>query len=257
MTLAALPFEQHWAFAATTATIVSGAVAERCTIVAYIVYASCLIGFIYPCVAQLVWGGNGYMSAWLGSDDQKDYFRGCGVIDFAGSGVVHMTGGVAALVGATCLGPRKSFVENNINLPSCKFCILQKVLPLLGGLVLLPFFCMSLSKCSSLLSRRSPPFLSVKSSDGPVFQTLGTLILWFGWYDTETCLGKYFDSKISLLKTFLITALMMLPVFVLAQVRLQWRVHTCHCGIRPTRRQDHGDHHHRCGLRRAVYPHSW
>jgi Amt family ammonium transporter len=126
----------HWAFAATTATIVSGAVAERCTIVAYLCYAACLIGFIYPCMAQLVWGGNGYMSTFLSSSDRTDYFRGCGVIDFAGSGVVHMTGGVAALVGAIMVGPRKSFLEDKITVPTY----------------------------------------------GAVFQTLGTLILWFGWY---------------------------------------------------------------------------
>jgi len=46
------------------------------------------------------------MSPWLGSDKKDDYFVGCGVIDFAGSGVVHMTGGVAALVGILFLGPR-------------------------------------------------------------------------------------------------------------------------------------------------------
>eukprot|EP00613_Pedinella_sp_CCMP2098_P029221 CAMPEP_0171724422 /NCGR_PEP_ID=MMETSP0991-20121206/24329_1 /TAXON_ID=483369 /ORGANISM="non described non described, Strain CCMP2098" /LENGTH=454 /DNA_ID=CAMNT_0012317247 /DNA_START=49 /DNA_END=1413 /DNA_ORIENTATION=- len=126
----------QWAFAATTATIVSGAVAERCTLTAYLVYTTSLIGFIYPMVVQIAWGPNGYMSPWLGSTDQSDYFRGCGVIDFAGSGVVHLTGGTAALVGAYLLGPRRSFVE---------------------GTTLTPEY-------------------------GPIFQTLGTLILWFGWY---------------------------------------------------------------------------
>jgi len=126
----------QWAFAATTATIVSGAVAERCTIIAYLVYSFCLIGWIYPVVVQVGWGGEGAMSPWLGTGEKKDFFMGCGVIDFAGSGVVHMTGGVAALVGAAFLGPRKSFVENNSQIPIY----------------------------------------------GPVFQTLGTLILWFGWY---------------------------------------------------------------------------
>jgi len=126
----------QWAFAATTATIVSGAVAERCTLTAYLCYSVALIGFVYPVVVQMGWGGNGAFSPWLGSDDKSDYFMECGVIDFAGSGVVHMTGGVAALVGATLLGPRRSFVEGNSQTPVY----------------------------------------------GPVFQTFGTLILWFGWY---------------------------------------------------------------------------
>jgi len=128
----------QWAFAATTATIVSGAVAERCSLMAYGCYTLCLIGFIYPVVVQSGWGGNGPFSPWLGSDDKKDYFLECGVIDFAGSGVVHMTGGVAALCGAFFVGPRKSFVENTH----------ETDVPLYG----------------------------------PIFQTLGTLILWFGWY---------------------------------------------------------------------------
>jgi Amt family ammonium transporter len=126
----------QWAFAATTATIVSGAVAERCTIIAYLTYSISLISFIYPVVAQVGWGGGGYMSPWLGTSDKADYFMDCGVIDFAGSGVVHMTGGVAALVGATLLGPRQSFIDGTTQTPTY----------------------------------------------GPVFQTIGTLILWFGWY---------------------------------------------------------------------------
>jgi len=126
----------QWAFAATTATIVSGAVAERCTLTAYFSYSIALISFIYPVVAQVGWGGGGKMSPWLGSDNKDDYFIECGVIDFAGSGVVHMCGGVAALVGSILLGPRQSFKDGTIETPTY----------------------------------------------GPVFQTMGTLILWFGWY---------------------------------------------------------------------------
>jgi Amt family ammonium transporter len=54
------------------------------------------------------------MSKFLGSDASDDYFFGCGVLDFAGSGVVHMTGGVAALVGAIVIGPRKAFKDGNV-----------------------------------------------------------------------------------------------------------------------------------------------
>ena len=62
----------------------------------------------------MAWGADGEMSKFSGSDNKDDYFVGCGVLDFAGSGVVHMTGGVAALVGATVIGPRKSFKEGNV-----------------------------------------------------------------------------------------------------------------------------------------------
>ena len=63
---------------------------------------------------QVAWGADGYMSPWLGSDDEDDYFMGCGVLDFAGSGVVHMTGGCAALVAAVVIAPRKSFKDGNV-----------------------------------------------------------------------------------------------------------------------------------------------
>jgi len=79
-------------FAATTATIVSGAMAERTKFSAYLVYSFFISLCIYPVSGHWVWGGG-----WLSSK---------GFIDFAGSTVVHMVGGTASLVGASILGPR-------------------------------------------------------------------------------------------------------------------------------------------------------
>jgi Amt family ammonium transporter len=79
-------------FAATAATIVSGAVAERMKFGAYVVVAVVMTAVIYPIVGAWTWGGG-----WL---------LELGFTDFAGSTIVHMTGGVAALVGAKVLGPR-------------------------------------------------------------------------------------------------------------------------------------------------------
>ena len=80
------------AFAAAAATIVSGAVAGRTNFKAYLVYSVVITALIYPIVVSWGWGGG-----WLA--DQ-------GFVDFAGSGLVHLVGGVAALMGAIVIGPR-------------------------------------------------------------------------------------------------------------------------------------------------------
>lgn len=79
-------------FAGTAATIVSGAVAERIKFISFIVFSFVIVGFIYPVVGHWIWGGG-----WLA------HF---GMWDFAGSTVVHSTGGWAALAGVIVLGPR-------------------------------------------------------------------------------------------------------------------------------------------------------
>ncbi|XP_063676983.1 uncharacterized protein LOC134813224 [Bolinopsis microptera] len=125
----------QWAFAATAATIVSGAVAERCKVIAYFVYSFVLTVFVYPVVVHWGWSDNGWASAFAPKEDR---LFGVGVIDFAGSSVVHMVGGLTALIGAIFLGPRYGkFVEG---------------------------------KAQTMVFQSS------------TFQTLGTLVLWFGWY---------------------------------------------------------------------------
>lgn len=125
----------QWAFAATAATIVSGAVAERVTFIAYFSYSFFLTIFVYPVVVHWGWSSTGWASAFKGEDLLFDL----GAIDFAGSGVVHMTGGLAALIGCFLLGPRTGRFDGN------------------GTPIAMP--------------QQSVPM-----------QTLGTMILWFGWY---------------------------------------------------------------------------
>lgn len=79
-------------FAATAATIVSGAMAERTKFASYLIFSFVITLFIYPVVGHWVWGGG-----WLSE---------LGFHDFAGSTVVHSVGGWSALVGAYILGPR-------------------------------------------------------------------------------------------------------------------------------------------------------
>jgi len=84
-------------FAATAATIVSGAMAERTKFVGYLLYSVLISAIIYPIFGSWAWGSLLNGSGWL---------EGLGFIDFAGSTVVHSVGGWAALAGAVVLGPR-------------------------------------------------------------------------------------------------------------------------------------------------------
>ncbi len=80
-------------FAATAATIVAGAMAERTKFLAYLIYSAVITALIYPIVGHWIWAGDG----WL---------EGLGMRDFAGSTVVHSVGAWAGLAGALVLGPR-------------------------------------------------------------------------------------------------------------------------------------------------------
>ena len=87
-------------FMDTTATIPTGTMAERWSFKSFIVFAFFIAMFTYPIYANWVWGGG-----WL-SQLGKNFGLGHGTLDFAGSSVVHMTGGVAALAGGKILGAR-------------------------------------------------------------------------------------------------------------------------------------------------------
>ena len=80
-------------FCATSATIVSGAMAERTKFLSYCIYSAVISAVVYPIEAGWVWNGQGWLAQ-------------LGFVDFAGSTVIHMVGGVAALIGAIVLGPR-------------------------------------------------------------------------------------------------------------------------------------------------------
>lgn len=86
-------------FCATSATIVSGSMAERTKFSAYCIYSACISLFIYPISGHWIWGGG-----WLSQ---------LGFHDFAGSTAVHMVGGVCAAIGASMLGPRIGKYDKN------------------------------------------------------------------------------------------------------------------------------------------------
>eukprot|EP01063_Lacrimia_lanifica_P034523 TRINITY_DN6402_c0_g1_i2.p1 TRINITY_DN6402_c0_g1~~TRINITY_DN6402_c0_g1_i2.p1 ORF type:complete len:557 (+),score=181.04 TRINITY_DN6402_c0_g1_i2:60-1730(+) len=139
----------QFAFCATAATIVSGAIAERTQLNAYFAYSAWICGFVYPVVVHWTWSSAGWASPWV-SYDQPMPRLGKGLMDFAGSGVVHMVGGFAALAGAMLVGPRRG---------------------------------------RKTASQQTPPFRFAKDSDpthfighNKVHQVLGMFILWTGWF---------------------------------------------------------------------------
>mmetsp|Transcript_57998 Transcript_57998/g.86157 ORF Transcript_57998/g.86157 Transcript_57998/m.86157 type:complete len:501 (-) Transcript_57998:343-1845(-) len=129
----------QFAFACALSSIVAGTVAERSKMQAYLCYSLFLTGFVYPVVAHAFWSTNGWLS-----NSASNPLWGSGVIDLAGSGPVHMTGGVTALVMALVLGPRIGRFHDSD-----------------GNLLDVP--------------REFPPH-------SVALQFLGTFCLWFGWY---------------------------------------------------------------------------
>lgn len=92
-------------FVATAMSIVSGAVAERMKLMAFLVFAVVMSGFIYPMEGYWTWGGGRVLGLYSLAD--------LGFSDFAGSGIVHMAGAAAALSGVLFLGPRIGKYDSN------------------------------------------------------------------------------------------------------------------------------------------------
>jgi len=138
----------QFTFAAAAATIVSGAVAERARLLAYLTYSTIITMLIFPVVVHWVWSKHGFLSV-----RSPDSVLG-GSLDFAGSGVVHLTGGTAALCGAYIIGPRHGrFVAASDSVGGRRLC--------------------------SRLGNSNPMPMPGHST---VLQALGTFILWMGWY---------------------------------------------------------------------------
>jgi len=121
----------QFAFAATTATIVSGAVAERCKIRAYFLYSFYICMFVYPVVVHWVWSGNGFLSAF-----NPNPMNDIGCVDFAGSGVVHMCGATAAFCATFILRPRVDRFMANGKLNEEEMEGFNPVLVVLGTMIL-------------------------------------------------------------------------------------------------------------------------
>jgi ammonium transporter, Amt family len=138
-------FVLHAALAMTVVAIVAGTVGERGKLTGTLWYIIGLVGLVYPVAVHSVWTPRGFLSP-----TASNAFQDVGVMDVAGSGVIHITGGVAALMASMVLGPRPGRFYDETG-----------------------------------RAREEP--LEYPSHNVPM-QLLGMFILWFGWYGT--CLGS-------------------------------------------------------------------
>ena len=164
-------------FVATAASIVSGTVAERIKLWPFLIFVAILTAFIYPIIGSWEWGGG-----WLNSEWYVATF-GAEFVDFAGSTLVHPTGGWAALAGAIVLGARKGKYGSD-----------GQVTPMPGANLPLA--------------------------------TLGTFILWFGWFGfnggSQLALGSALDAaamSIVFVNTNLAAAGGVLAAMAVSQIR--------------------------------------
>jgi len=97
----------QWTFSATATTIISGCMAGRTKLATYIVYSIIMTGFVYPVVVHWTWSADPWLTNGPADDDSVGYK------DFAGSGIVHLCGGCAGLVGAVMVGPRGTKLFEN------------------------------------------------------------------------------------------------------------------------------------------------
>eukprot|EP00798_Chlamydomonas_sp_ICE-L_P027924 gene27924-2530_t len=103
----------QWAFAATATAIPAGCVAERFNFNAYLGYTVFISAWVYPVVVHWVWSSWGWLGYWKSAQAAGGHLFRSGMIDYAGSGVVHMVGGFAGLCGCILVGPRMGRFDSN------------------------------------------------------------------------------------------------------------------------------------------------
>mmetsp|Transcript_17549 Transcript_17549/g.35415 ORF Transcript_17549/g.35415 Transcript_17549/m.35415 type:complete len:509 (+) Transcript_17549:98-1624(+) len=198
----------QWAFASAASTIVSGSIAERCKLEAYFMYTILLTTFVYPVVVHWVWSPTGWLSPTYTDENGERFLKQNGFIDFAGSGVVHITGGFAGLVGAITIGPRKGFFGHGQNVKA-QFKGSNELLCSLGVSILwmgwYGFNCGSTLGASGIAGNGTQMDLASKvavcTTISGAASTLATSLfsrLYLGHYDLSFCLNGVLSGLVSI-----------------------------------------------------------
>ena len=184
-----------WVFGATTTSIVSGAIAERCQMGAYFLSAVCMSSFVYPVISHWCYSSDGWLSMYnTNGDDTADTI---GVLDFAGSGVVHITGGIGALVGAIVVGPRAgrfikaseiSFHDDDDGRLSDASSIVNDEFTFTSSCVrnVINNIIRSIS-CGYDFKLLEEYVVVPMQKYSSTLQSMGAFLLWFGWYGFNLC----------------------------------------------------------------------
>jgi Amt family ammonium transporter len=159
----------QYAFSAAAATIVAGTLAERCQMAAYLCYSVMLVGFVYPVIVHSLWSTQGFLSP-----SNIEPLWETGVIDFAGGGVVHLTG-----VRSISVISSRSRMGKDLTSPMLliSYSFLQGMTALFATMILGP-------RRGRFHDEEGRPLERPKEFPGSSIslQMLGAFILWFGWY---------------------------------------------------------------------------
>lgn len=155
-------------FCATTATIVSGAMAERTKFLSYCIYSLVISAVVYPIEAHWAWGG-GWLSTAVPLFGTEGYFGGVEYIDFAGSSLIHMVGGISSFIGALILGPRWGKYLDKDGRPT--------------------------------LIRKEAKYIRAIPGHNLTIGALGVFILWFCWYGFNGAAAASVDQTAQILVT--------------------------------------------------------
>ena len=152
----------------------------RCTLIAYFLYTIVITIWIYPLVVHWFWAENG----WLSIDNMDSVIPG-GIVDFGGSGVVHIVGGFAGLIGTYTLGSRLNRFDDLKTITEGQVLFVKK-----GKRPI---------QIKKIIKMAKERFEQTTIGNNVMYQVIGVFILWFGWYGFNTSSSQSFSQTSKIL----------------------------------------------------------